>query len=182
MATAASPERSPRHRAGNPQTVSPPMPEPLPVTRTTMPTAPTLSKPQVVHQATASQPSLGELVKDASTHVSTLVRGEIELAKTELTGSLKKGVQGAVFFGAAAVVLAYSLVFLLIALAEGLVQVGLYRWLSYLIVWFLLILIAAVAGLLGWQRVKRMRKPERTIETLRDSKDLLHRGHVTSTS
>lgn len=127
----------------------------------------------------AAQPSLGELVKDASTHLSTLVRGEIELAKTEITAAAKKGALGAAYFGAAAVVLVFSLVFLLISLAEGLVQLGLYRWLSYLIVWLLLVVIAGVAALLGVKAVKRVRKPERTIETLKDSKQLLQRGSTT---
>jgi len=124
----------------------------------------------------AAQPSLGELVKDASTHLSTLVRGEIELAKTEVTAAAKKGALGAAFFGAAAIVLVFSLVFLLISLAEGLVQLGLYRWLAYLIVWLLLVLIAVFAVLLGIRAVKKVRKPERTIETLKDSKQLLQRG------
>ncbi|MBA2389392.1 MAG: phage holin family protein [Geodermatophilaceae bacterium] len=124
----------------------------------------------------AAQPSLGELVTEASTHLSTMVRGEIELAKTEVTGSLKKGAMGAAFFGAAAVVFIFSLVFLLISFAEGMVQLGLYRWLSYLIVWLLLVLIAGIAGLLGLRAVKKVRKPERTIETLKDSKQLLQRG------
>ncbi len=124
----------------------------------------------------ATQPSLGELVKDASAQLSTMVRGEIELAKTEVTVSVKKGALGAAFFGTAAVVAVFSLVFLLISLAEGMVQLGLYRWLAYLIVWLLLVIIAAVAALLGLRTVKRVRKPERTIETLKDSKQLLQRG------
>lgn len=122
------------------------------------------------------QPSLGELVKDASTYLATLVHSEIELAKTEITGSLKKGVQGVGFFGAAGVVAVFSLVFLLISLAEGLVQLGLYRWAAYLIVWFLLVVIAAVAALIGWRKVKTVKKPERTIETLKDNKSLIKRG------
>lgn len=124
----------------------------------------------------AVEPSIGELVQSASTHFSTLLRGEIELAKTEVTASVKKGVQGAVFFGAAAVVLVFSLVFLLISLAEGLVALGLWRWLSYLIVWLLLVLIAGVAGLLGLRAVKKVQKPERTLETMKDHKQLLQRG------
>ncbi len=122
------------------------------------------------------QPSVGELVRDASTHVSTLVRGEIELAKTEVTGAVKKGALGAAFFVVAGVVLLFSLIFLLISLAEGLVQLGFYRWLAYLTVWLLLVVIAAVAGLLGLRAVKKVRKPERTIETIKDSKQLLQRS------
>lgn len=129
---------------------------------------------------TPTEPSLGELVQAASTHFSTLLRGEIELAKTELTASAKKGVQGAIFFGAAAVVLVFSLVFLLISLAEGLVALGLWRWLSYLVVWLLLVAIAAVAILIGIRAVKKIGKPERTIETIKDSKQLLQRSPTPS--
>ncbi len=143
------------------------------------PPVPLTKTPEWRPDPDAAQPSLGELVKDASTHLSTLVRGEIELAKTEVTGSVKKGAVGAAFFGAAAIVLVFSLVFLLISLAEGMVELGLYRWLSYLIVWLLLVVIAGIAGLLGLRTVKRVRKPERTIETLKDSKQLLQRGSNT---
>ncbi len=161
MAT-ISPEYAPRHDV-------PPSPPPVPPSTTA----------EWTPDPGPAQPSLGELVQDASTHLSTLVRGEIELAKSEVTSAAKKGALGAAFFGAAAVVLVFSLVFLLIALAEGLVGLGLYRWLSYLIVWFLLVVIAGVAAMLGLRAVKRVRKPERTIETLKDSKQLLHRGRTT---
>ncbi len=125
------------------------------------------------------EPTIGRLIADTTRDFSALVRNEIELAKTELTATVKKGVKGAVFFGAAAVVLVFSLVFLLISLAEGLVGLGVYRWLAYLIVWFLLLLIAGVAGLLGLRVVKKINKPERTIETIKDSKQLLQRGPAT---
>ncbi|MDT4951365.1 MAG: hypothetical protein QOJ37_3960, partial [Pseudonocardiales bacterium] len=39
----------------------------------------------------AAEPSLGELVSEASTHLSTLIRSEIELAKLELRSSVKNG-------------------------------------------------------------------------------------------
>ena len=61
--------------------------------------------------------SVGTLVRDATTHLSTLVRGEIELAKTEITGEVKKGVKGSVFFILALAVLAFSMFFLFFTLA-----------------------------------------------------------------
>ena len=46
------------------------------------------------------QPSVGELVRQASEHVSTLVRGEVELAKAELTGTVKRaGIGGGLLGG-----------------------------------------------------------------------------------
>ena len=45
-----------------------------------------------------ADPSIGDLVKDATSQVSTLVRAEVELAKAEITRDVKKGLTGSVFF------------------------------------------------------------------------------------
>jgi hypothetical protein len=119
--------------------------------------------------------SVGTLVQSAMADMSTLVRAEIELAKAELGKSAKKAGVGAGAFGAAAVVLAFSGFFFGIALAEFLTWLGLERWISYLIVWFLLVLLAAIAALIGRRIVKRIEKPERTLETLHDLPAVLHR-------
>ena len=114
-------------------------------------------------------PSVGELVRDASTQISTLVRAEIELAKAELGETVKRGGIGAGLFIAAAVVALLSLPFLFVTLAEVLVAVGLPRWSSYLIVWGIFVLLAALLALLGRQSMRRLRKPERTLETVKDT-------------
>jgi membrane protein implicated in regulation of membrane protease activity len=49
------------------------------------------------------------------------------------------------------------------------VAIGLPRWSAYLIVWVLFLLVAAVLALLGRRSLKKVRKPERTIETMRDT-------------
>lgn len=115
------------------------------------------------------QPSVGELVRQASEHVSTLVRGEIELAKTELSGSVKRAGLGGGLLAAAAAVLVFSVPFLFVVLAEVLVAIGLWRWLSYLIVWVLFLLVAGVLALIGRSQLKKVRKPERTLETVKDT-------------
>jgi uncharacterized membrane protein YqjE len=115
------------------------------------------------------QPSVGELVRQASEHVSTLVRGEIELAKTELTGSVKRAGIGGGMLAAAAAVLLFSVPFLFVMLAEVLVAIGLWRWLSYLIIWVLFLVIAGVLALIGRSQLRKVRKPERTLETVKDT-------------
>ena len=50
----------------------------------------------------------GELVKDLSTHVSTLVRQELELAKVELTEKGKQAGIGAGMFGGAGLFALYG--------------------------------------------------------------------------
>jgi hypothetical protein len=125
--------------------------------------------------ATPAEPSVGTLVQSAMADVSTLIRGEVELAKAELGTSAKKAGIGAGAFGGAAVVLAFSGFFFGIALAEFLTWLGLERWISYLIVWFLLVLLAGLAALIGRRTIKKIEKPERTIESLKDLPEVLHR-------
>jgi membrane protein implicated in regulation of membrane protease activity len=73
------------------------------------------------------------------------------------------------------VVLAFSGFFFGIAFAEFLTWLGLPRWVSYLIVWFLLVLLAGVAALVGRRFIRKIEKPERTLETLQDLPEVLHR-------
>jgi len=128
----------------------------------------------VVPAATV-EPSVGTLVQSAMADVSTLIRGEVELAKTEISKSAKKAGIGAGAFGAAGVVLAFSAFFFFIALAEFITWLGLERWISYLIVWGALVLVAALAALVGRSYMKKIEKPERTIESLQDLPDVLRR-------
>ena len=128
--------------------------------------APTTAEGSARH---AAEPSLGQLVNDASESVSTIIRGEIELAKLELRSSVKNAGVGVGLFVAAAVLLAYSLTFGLLSLAEGLVALGLYRWLAYLVVFALLVVLVGLLVLLGVRKVKRVKAPQRTIDTGRDT-------------
>lgn len=119
--------------------------------------------------------SIGDLVRDATTHLSALVRGEVELAKLELAASVRRLGWGSAFFSAAATLLCFSLFFPFIALAEGLVSLGLPRWVAYLVVWGVLVLMAGLLGLVGVRVVRRIRKPERTLATVRETARLTRR-------
>ena len=123
----------------------------------------------------SAEPSMGTLVQSAMADVSTLVRNEIELAKTEIAGSAKKAAIGGGAFGAAAVVLGFSSFFLFIAIAEALTALGLPRWVSYGIVTVFLLILAGIAALIGKRLLKKIEKPERTIESLRELPDVMHR-------
>jgi len=46
----------------------------------------------------AANQSIGGLVRDATTHLSTLIRAEVELARAEITAEVKKGLLGSIFF------------------------------------------------------------------------------------
>lgn len=120
--------------------------------------------------------SIGNLVKDATTQVSTLVRAEVELAKAEVTGEIKKGLQGSLFFLLALAVLIFSAFFLFFFLAETL-DIWLPRWAAFLIVFVFMLLVAGLFGLLGYLRVKKLRKPEKTIDSLKQASTVLPSQH-----
>ena len=113
--------------------------------------------------------SFGELVRDATEQVSTLLRAEIELAKLELSATVKRAGLGGALFGVAGFVLLLSIPFLFVALAEGLVEIfGGWRWAAYLIVFGLFALVAGLMVLIGIRSLKKIRKPERTLSTVRE--------------
>jgi membrane protein implicated in regulation of membrane protease activity len=107
--------------------------------------------------------------------ISVLIRSEIELAKAEIGTSAKKAGISVGLFGAAGVLAAFAGIFFFITVAEFLTWLGLPRWVSYLIVFGLLILLAGIAALIGRRMLKKIEKPERTIETLRDLPEIAHR-------
>jgi uncharacterized membrane protein YqjE len=123
----------------------------------------------------ADEPSVGALVQSAMADVSTLVRGEIELAKAEIGRSAKKAGVSVALFGAAGVLAAFAGIYLFVTIAEALTALGLPRWISYGIVTVFLLVLAGIAALIGRRMLKRIEKPERTLETLSDLPDVLHR-------
>ncbi len=121
------------------------------------------------------EPSVGTLVQSAMADVSTLVRGEIELAKAEIGTSAKRAGLGVAFFGVAGVMALFAGIFFFIALAEALTALGIPRWVSYLIVWVFLLVVAGILALIGKRMLKKIEKPERTIESLRELPQVMHR-------
>jgi hypothetical protein len=114
-------------------------------------------------------------VRDASQQISTLVRAEVELAKTEIKGEVKKGVQGSVFFVLALTVLLFSSFFFFFFLAE-LLSEWLPRWAGFGIVFLLMFVGAVLFAFLGYLRVKKIRAPEKTITSLKQAKTVLPGG------
>ena len=135
----------------------------------------TVSPAHVQATAAAGEPSVGTLVQSAMADMSTLIRSEVELAKAEIGKSAKKAGISVGLFAVAGVLLAFAAMYFFVSVAEFLTWLGLERWISYLIVWFLLVLVAVIAALFGRRQIKKIEKPERTLETLHDLPDVLHR-------
>ena len=132
--------------------------------------------PLVDPHAPKPDPSIGDLVKDATAQVSTLVRAEVELAKAEITRDVRKGLTGSIFFVAALVVLFYSTFFFFFFLAE-LLDTWLWRWVAFLIVFGIMVVFTVALALFGYLKVRRIRGPRQTIESVKETREALTPGH-----
>lgn len=133
--------------------------------------------PSGAHRAelpAAEEPTLGRLVADASGQLSTLLRSEIALAKSELKVSVTAGGIGAALLAVAGFLVALAVIMGSIAAAYGLAYVVPY-WLAFLIVFGAYLLIALVLALLAVRRFKKVSAPERTIETSKQTLAILSR-------
>jgi len=126
--------------------------------------------------ALPGQPSIGDLVKEATTQVSTLVRAEVELARAEITRDVKKGLTGSFFFISALAVLFYSTFFFFFFLAE-LLDTRLWRWVAFLLVFGIMVVVTADLALFGYLKVRRIRGPRQTIESVKETRTALRPDH-----
>ena len=115
------------------------------------------------------EPSLGELFADLARETSTLVRQEVELAKTEMTQKASRAGKDVAMMAAGGAVIYAGFLALLAALIAGIVAAGLAPWLSALIVG---VAVVAIGGALVWQGLAALRRvnlaPRQTIETLKE--------------
>lgn len=126
----------------------------------------------------ASERTVGQLVADASSDLSHIIKDEIDLAKIEVKSDVQKAGKGGAMLAAAGVVALFMLGFLLTAAAWGLYAAGLSRWLSFLIVAIVLMIVAAVLGLMGKKELSKLQggpkkalaSNKKTIEALKPSK------------
>ena len=113
--------------------------------------------------------TLGQLVASATNDIATLVRGEIALAKAEVSVQLKKAGRGGALLAAAAVIVFYSVYFIFTTLVEVL-DIWLPRWAAYLIITVFMLL---VAGILGWLGARKMQTvdatPKKAIASAQDT-------------
>jgi hypothetical protein len=127
---------------------------------------------------TDGQPSLGELVASAAKDVSSLIRYEISLAKSELKMDARRigfaaGIAVVALFGLCLIV-----VLLCFGFAYGLVAAGLPggTWAAFLVVAFTVLLLIALGGLVAFLVVRRVTGMRMTRKTVRDDIGMLRRG------
>ncbi|WP_411079621.1 phage holin family protein [Streptomyces sp. cmx-18-6] len=117
--------------------------------------------------------SIGQLVASATAEMSALVHDEIALAKAEVRQDVKRGVIGSVAFIVAGVLLLFTMPMLSFAAAYGIHNLGLGLAWSFLIVAGGFILLAALLGLLGWLKFKKVKPPQKSIASAKQTAAVL---------
>lgn len=109
--------------------------------------------------------STGDLVSRLSSQVTELVRGELELARTELATKGRRAGAGAGLAGAGGVVALFGVGALVAAAVAGLATV-LDVWLAALVVGVVLLVVAGALALAGRSQIRRAVPPvpERAVE------------------
>ena len=119
--------------------------------------------------------SLGDLVALAARDVSQLIRYEIDLAKSELKDDVQRiGLAGALG-GVAAFVACLVLVLLSIALAFGLIALGIWAWAAFLIVSGAYVLFAVLILGIAYLKLRRLSGLKKTRETVSEGLGILGR-------
>jgi hypothetical protein len=113
------------------------------------------------HGANRADESLGELIRDATDQLSTLVRDELALARAELTAKAGHAAKGAGLFGGAGLVALYGVAGLLAGLVLLLAH-AMPGWAAALLVGAVLLLVAGLLALLGRGEVRQAVPPAPT--------------------
>ena len=112
--------------------------------------------------------SIGDIVGDIATDLTSMVRSELELAKTEAKAEVAKAGKGAGMFGGAAVAGYFTLLFLSLFFMYLLGDAMEIQW-AALIMFVIWAVIAAVLAMLGRKQLKTMNPPlERTQQTIKE--------------
>jgi Putative Actinobacterial Holin-X, holin superfamily III len=127
---------------------------------------------------TTSDPRLSELVAGATKDIQTLVRGEIQLAKSEVTGSVKNAGKGLGAALAAVALLLFAVLIFAFAASYGVAE-GLNwpTWSGFAIIGGVLVLIAGLLAFFALRKVKKVRAPEQTIAEANKTKQAIADRH-----
>ena len=115
--------------------------------------------------------SVGQLMKAISEDISTLLRKEVELAKQEIGEAVTVKVKGAVIIAIAGAFAFFALIFLLMALRDGL-DTFLWQWVSDLVTAAVLLLLGLIAALVARRKLTAPVSTELTKKTIKDDVEM----------
>lgn len=120
-----------------------------------------------LYTTNGSGKSAGALVKEISEDLSTLIRKEVELAKIELGESISAKVKGAAIIAIAATLGFFALIFVLLALRDGLDNF-LWTWAADLVTAVILLAVGALGALAARKKLATPMSPDLTKQTIKD--------------
>jgi hypothetical protein len=126
-----------------------------------------------VSTSRAEERSVAELVRSLTDDFKTIGRDQIELAKSELRDSARHGGTGAGLMAGVALLMLLASVLFSVAAAYGLVALGLHPGLAFVIIGVAYVIIAAILALIARSQFKRIRPPERTIASVKETQAVL---------
>lgn len=115
-----------------------------------------------------SDQTLGELVAAATKDFTSLIRKEVELAKTEVKGELKTVSKGAVGLGIAAGAGLFGGLFISVA-AVFLISIWIPMGWAFFVIAMAYLMVAGMGAMVGLMAMKRIEAPPRTIRTVKDT-------------
>ncbi|MFC6239459.1 phage holin family protein [Longivirga aurantiaca] len=118
--------------------------------------------------------SLGTMISGVTQDISTLLRGEIELVKAEISQQARTVASGSGLLVGAAVIAGTGALFLLLTLA-WLLDEWLPTWAAFGIVTLLLIITAVILGLVGRKQLEKVKGLEASPASIEKTKAVLSR-------
>ena len=115
----------------------------------------------------SSGKSAGQLMKEVTEDLSTLIRKEIELAKQEVGQSVNTKLKGAAAIAIVAVLGFFALIFLLLAIRDGFDNF-LWTWLADLATALLLLGVGAIGAAFAKKKLTTPLKTELTKQTIKE--------------
>lgn len=115
--------------------------------------------------------SVGQLMKAITEDISTLLRKEIELAKQEVGEAVATKAKGAIIIAIAGAFAFFALIFILLALRDGL-DVLMWQWVADLVTAVILLILGGIAALVARKKLAAPVSPELTKKTLKDDVEM----------
>jgi hypothetical protein len=114
----------------------------------------------------------GQLVKEVTEDMSTLIRKEVELAKAEVGHAVTAKLKGAAIFAVVAVLGFFALIFLLLALRDGF-DTFMATWLADLATVGMIAIVSVVAALIAKKKLATPVSTELTKKNIKEDVDVM---------
>ena len=114
-----------------------------------------------------STKSAGQLMKEVTEDMSTLIRKEIELAKQEVGASVTAKLKGAAIVAIAGVLGFFALIFLLLAIRDGF-DSFLWTWLADLVTAVILLAIGGAGAMVAKKKLATPLNTDLTKQTIKE--------------